>query len=159
ARDRKLPLSTKFVFPFRQRGGGRVPGDWNFIGLRIEHGEPFKATTNHVGIAWVHLVGGSIFFGAEVDWGKKAWGTADSPVSGKVKRAWAKRLPDGSHPFDVLASGGKKYRGAGRGRLVFGCVLEDAAVVDDFLDPGYGPNGFSTHLGGARVAVYGSRVL
>ena len=62
-------------------------------------------------------------------------------------------------PMDPLAGGGKKYVGAGKGRLVFGCVLDDAAVLDDFLDPGYGPNGFHTARYCARIAVYGSRVL
>ena len=43
--------------------------------------------------------------------------------------------------------------------VVFGCVLEDSAVLDDFSDPGYGPDGFHTQRYGARLATYGSRVL
>ncbi|HVS38239.1 MAG TPA: hypothetical protein VMS17_21950 [Gemmataceae bacterium] len=80
-------------------------------------------------------------------------------LNGHIKEAWAKRDPSGSHPIDALAGGGKKYFGGGRGRLVFGCVLEDSALLDDYTDPGYGPDGFSTSRYVARIAVYGSRVF
>jgi len=48
---------------------------------------------------------------------------------------------------------------AGSGRLVFGCILEDAAVLDDFSDPGYGSDGFHTSAYCARIIAYGSRVF
>jgi hypothetical protein len=159
ASDGKLQLATKFIFPFRVRAGGKVPSDWNLIGLRIDPGQPFQGRTDHVGIAWVHLVGASIFFGPDTDFGRKNWGATDSPVSEGIKKPWTKRLPDGSHPFDILASGSKKYRSPGQGRLVLGCVLEDSAALNDFHDPGYGPNGFAPQRHTARIAVYGSRVL
>jgi hypothetical protein len=157
AADGKLDLPTKFVFGFRDRGGGRVPRDWNFIGLSPDDNRSTKSV-GHVGIAWVHLVGATVAFGLEMDWGK-TWATAESMLSDKVKKAWARRDPSGTHPIDALAGGGKKYKGGARGRLVFGCVLDDAAVLDDFLDPGYGPDGFHTSRYCARVVAYGSRVL
>jgi hypothetical protein len=156
--DGTLKLPTKFIFPFRKRGGGKVPADWNFISLQVEKGKYLRNSTDHLGIAWVHLVGAGICFGPEVDW-RNTWGTSGSPLSPKIRKGWNERRPDGTHPFDVLAGGGKKYLGAGTGRLVFGCIIEDAPPVDDFMDSGYGPNGFSTPRYGARVAVYGSRVL
>jgi hypothetical protein len=152
----KLDLPTKFVFPFREFGRGKAPRDWNFIGLQTEKGKQLKDVDN-VGLAWVHLVGAAVAFGPQMEWGP-TWATANNPPSDKVKKAWGKRVPDGTHPFDALA-GGKKYLGAGKGRLVFGCVLEDAAVLDDFLDPGAGPDSFHTQRDCARLAVYGSRVL
>lgn len=157
AAEGKLDLPTKFIFNFRQRGGGKVPSDWNFIGVEVEKGKGLK-DINHLGIAWVHLVGASIAFGPQVDWGK-TWATSNSLLSDKVKKGADARQPDGTYPIDALAGGGKKYKGAGKGRLVFGCVLEDSAVLDDFSDPGYGPNGFSTSSQCARIAVYGSNVL
>jgi hypothetical protein len=157
AGDGQLELPTKFIFPFRKRGGGEVPGDWSFIGLMTDKGKQLK-DVDRVGIAWVHLVGATICFGPQLDWGK-SWATAGSVWSSKVKKAWAKRRPDGTHPFDALVGGGKHFVGAGKGRLVFGCVLEDAAVLDDFLDPGYGPDGFHTQRSCARIIAYGSRVL
>lgn len=153
----KLDLPTKFVFAFRDRGGGRVPRDWNFIGLRPDDGKNIK-TRNHVGIAWVRLVGATVAFGPQVDWGK-TWGTANSLLSGNIKKGWAVRDPSGTHPIDALAGGGKKYQGVGSGRLVFGCAFGDAAVLDDYTDPGYGPDGFTASPHCARVVAYGSRVL
>jgi hypothetical protein len=158
AADGKLELPTKFVFKFRQRGGGEVPGDWNFIGLGLDDNRAIK-NQDHLGIAWVHLVGATVAFGPQVDWGP-TWATAGSLLSGQVKKGgWDGRDPSGTHPLDALAGGGRKYEGGTRGRFVFGCVLEDAAVLDDCLDPGYGPDGFHTSRYCARAIVYGSRVL
>jgi hypothetical protein len=157
ATDVKLDLPTKFTFAFRERGGGRVPSDWNFIGLQRDDYKNIK-NTDQVGIAWVHLVGATIAFGPQLEWGK-TWGSANGLLSDKVKKAWAARDPSGTHPFDTLAGGGKKYDGAGKGRLIFGCVLDDSAVLDDFLDPGYGPDGFQASLHCARIVAYGSRVF
>jgi hypothetical protein len=158
AANGNLKLSTKFIFPFRQRGGGKVPADWNFIGMQIEKGKYLRNSTDHIGIAWVHLIGAAVYFGPETDW-RKTWGTSGSPLSPKVRKGWDQRRPDGTHPFDLLAGGGKTYLGAGSGRLVFGCIIEDAPPVNDYLDPGYGPDGFSTPPNSARIAAYGSRVL
>jgi hypothetical protein len=161
AADGKLELPTKFVFPFRPRGDdgarGQVPGDWNFIGIQRDEKKNIK-NVGMIGIAWVHLVGATIAFGPQMEWGK-SWATAESLLSNKIKKAWGGREADGTHPMDPLAGGRNKYVGAGNGRLVFGCVLDDAAVLDDFTDPGYGPNGFQPSRYCARITVYGSRVL
>jgi len=157
AADGKLDLPTKFAFAFRKRGGGEVPRDFNFLGIQPDERKAIK-NVNRVGIVWVHLIGATINFGPQLDWGK-TWGSAKAPLSDQVKGAWAKRDPSGTHPFDALAGGGKKYQGAGKGRLIFGCVLEDSALLDDYLDPGYGPNGFQASPHCARIIAYGSRVL
>jgi len=153
----KLELPTKFVFNFRNRAGGKVPADWNFISMQLDDFKNVK-NANHIGIAWVHLTGATVAFGPQMDWGK-TWGTANSLLSNNIKKDWAVRDPSGTHPIDPLAGGGKKYVGAGKCRLIFGCVFEDAAVLDDFTDPGYGPNGFHPSVHCARVIVYGSRIL
>ncbi len=153
----KLELPTKFVFAFRARAGGKVPGDWNFIGLQPDGRKNIKSV-DRLGIAWVHIDGATVAFGPQMDWGK-TWGTADSLLSAKIKAAWTERDPSGTHPIDPLAGGGKKYVGAGSGRLVFGCVFENAAVLDDYSDPGYGPNGFFTSRHCARIIAYGSHVF
>jgi hypothetical protein len=157
--DGKLTLPTKFLFKFRDRQGGKTPGDWNFIGLGVDDARDIKSE-DHLGIAWVHLVGATVAFGPEVDW-SKTWAKGKSLLTDKIKAGsgWAQRDPSGTHPIDVFMGGGKKYKGGTNGRFVFGCVFEDAAVLDDFLDPGYGPNGFSTSRHCARVIVYGARVL
>jgi hypothetical protein len=160
AADGKLELPTKFVFKFRPRGpnGAKVPGDWNFIGLGLDDYRAIK-NEDRLGIAWVHLVGATVAFGPQLDWGK-TWAGGNSLLSGQVKKGgWDERYGEGTHPIDPLVGGGKKYETGTKGRFVFGCVLEDAAVLDDFLDPGYGPDGFHTQRYCARIIAYGSRVL
>lgn len=157
AAEGKVELPTKFVFAFRDRAGGKVPRDWNFIGMRPDDFKNIKSR-NDLGIAWVHLDGATIAWGPQVDWGK-TWGTANSLLSANIKKGWSVRDPSGTHPIDALAGGGKKYQGVGKGRLVFGCVFEDAAVLDDYSDPGYGPDGFTASPHCARIVAYGSRVL
>jgi hypothetical protein len=152
-----LELATKFVFAYRERGGEDVPRDFNFIGLQPDDRKAIKSV-NQVGIVWVHLVGATINFGPQLEWGK-TWGSAKGLMSDKVKKEWARRDPSGTHPFDALAGGGKKYAGAGTGRLIFGCVFEDSALLDDYLDPGYGPDGFQASPHCARIIAYGSRVF
>jgi hypothetical protein len=157
ASDGKLELATKFLFPFRERGGGKTPRDWNFISLQPDGKRNIK-TRDRLGIVWVHLVGATIALGPQMDWGA-TWGSAQSLLSDQIKGGWAKRDPSGTHPIDALAGGGKRYQGAGNGRIVFGCVLEDAAVLDDYSDPGYGSDGFRTSPQLARIIAYGSNVL
>jgi hypothetical protein len=157
AADGKLELKTKFLFPFKDRRGGKVPGDWNFITIMVPEGR-YVRDVGHIGIAWVHLVGATVAFGPDVEWGK-TWGQANGlRPAYKVKEGPAGHEPTGTHPIDALLAG-KQYQGGARGRFVFGCVLQDAAVMDDFLDPGYGTNGFHASRYCARVVAYGSRVL
>jgi hypothetical protein len=159
AADGKLELRTIFHFPFRSHGqaGEKVPASWNIIGLGVDDGRNIK-TMDHLGIAWVHLTGATVSFGPQFDWGK-TWASGNSLLSGTVKKGWDERYGEGTYPIDPLMDGGKKYETGTQGRFVFGCVLEDAAVLDDFSDPGYGPNGFHTSRYCARIIAYGSRVF
>ena len=171
----KLDLPTKFVFGFKQHKnavgiGGQsaikpeTPRDWNLIGLLPKRGKRISDVEN-VGIAWVHTVGGVVYFGPDIQWGK-TWATAGSWKSNYVKKSWAERKPDGTHPWDPFAGGGKTAAGIGSGRLVFGCVLEHAAVLNnsvkmgrpDYQD-GFGEDGFYMHKFGARIAAYGKHVF
>ena len=141
-----------------------TPRTWNLLGLMPEKGRSIK-DVDTVGIAWVHLVGATIYFGAEVDWGG-TWASANSWKSLYAQGQWAARKPDGTHPWDPLVGGGKQYVGAGDGRLVFGCVLQDAAVLNEGVSmgrpdyvQGFGQDGFYMYKFGPRIGVYGSRVL
>jgi hypothetical protein len=169
ARDGTLPLKTKFVFGYQQKAGHPVPRDWNLIGLMPEKGKGV-ASVDNVGVAWVHVVGGVIYFGPELKWGE-TWRTAKSWKSDYAKPLWADRRPDGTHPMDPFMGApgpenGGGYVGAGRGRLVFGCVLEKAALLNDYdtcgrkeAPEGFGPQGFHMAKFAGRISVYGSRVL
>ncbi len=152
AQQGRLDLPTKFVFGFRKLPEGEIPRDWNVIGLRPAPGKGVRDVDN-VGICWVRVTGAVITFGPQVSWGP-TWAEADSWKSASVTGDWRKRRPDGTHPFEPFAGGGKSYEGAGRGRLVFGCVVEDAAVDAGILNIGHHPLQFC-----ARIAAYGSRVL
>ena len=141
-----------------------TPRAWNLIGLAAPRGGSIKDVDN-VGIAWVHLDGAVVYFGPETNWGK-TWATAGSWKSRYVKPAWAGRVPDGTHPWEPFAGGGKLFVGSGAGRLVFGCVLEHAAVLNDMVRmgrpddvEGFGENGFYMHKFGPRIGVYGRDVL
>jgi len=131
---------------------GEAPREWNVIGLRPAEGQGV-ADVDNVGICWVHVVGAVVYFGAQVNWGP-TWAEGKSWKSKQVVGPWQKRKPDGTHPFAPFVGGGRTYEGAGSGRLVFGCILEDAAVDAGFLDVGHHPLQFC-----ARIGVFGDRVL
>jgi hypothetical protein len=141
-----------------------TPRDWNLIGLAVPKGKRLK-DVDDVGIAWVHLVGAVIYFGPDNEWGK-TWRTAGGWKSDFVQDAWANRVPDGTHPWDPLVGGGKVHVGAGSGRLVFGCVLQDSCGVNNSITmgrpdtpSGFGPDGYYMAKFTPRIAVYGPRVL
>lgn len=156
-RAESLELTTRFHFGFAGTTEGPTGRDWAFIGLQAGVDEELREVDN-VGVAWIHLIGGTIFFGPQLEWGP-TWATAGGWKSARAKPGWRQRKADGSHPLDAFAGGGEKWLGSGSGRLVFGCVIEDGAVVNRALDDGFGPEGFATDRFAGRIAVYGSRVL
>ncbi len=156
-RAEDLALTTRFHFGFASSTEKPTGRDWAFIGLQPRAGEELRHV-DHVGVAWIHLVGGTIFFGPQLEWGP-TWATSGGWRSSRAKPAWRDRVADGLHPLDAFAGGGEALVGSGSGRLVFGCAIEDGAVVNRALDEGFGEDGFSTDRFAARVAVYGSRVL
>lgn len=183
ATDGKMALPTKFIFPMKavfdasKAKIGEVPGDWNIIGLKPSGSERIK-DVNNVGICWVNLVGAVVYFGADLNWTSK-WSESGSWYSALAKSEdrngynWQNRVPDGTHPIDPFAGSFKGYVGAGSGRLVFGCVLEDAAVVNNGIDYGMElvklNGGTATTHGnkdflfqykfGSRIGVYGQHVF
>ena len=141
-----------------------TPRDWNLIGLALPASGTVKDVDN-VGIAWVHMIGGVIWFGPDIEWGKD-WASAGSWKSAYVMGPWRKRKADGAHPWDPFAGGGRVFRGAGDGRLVFGCVLEHSAVLNESVSMGrpdnkvgFGPGGYYMHKFGPRIGVCGTRVF
>jgi hypothetical protein len=195
ARNGGLRLGTRFVFGFQRKADGKVPRDWNLIGLCPEPGKPGGGDpavrhVRNVGLCWVHLEGAVVYFGPDFEW-TSTWGTAGAWRSPFVKPSWADRRPDGSHPGDPFMGGplntlsnfkrdpdgtpyqGKEvlakpqqFRGCGENRLVFGCVLQDSCLLNDFdtcgrpeSPEGFGSEGFHMARYAARIAAYGSRVL
>jgi hypothetical protein len=141
-----------------------TPRDWNLVGLCPPEGKRV-GDVDTVGLAWVHLVGATVYFGPDNEWGP-TWRTADSWKSRFVKDAWADRAGDGTHPWDPLTGGGKVHVGSGDGRLVFGCVLEHAVGVNNGVTmgradtpDGFGPDGYYMAKFTPRIGAYGSRVV
>lgn len=177
ARDGKLALKTHFVFGTKTKAitvGGtndtaRVPRDWNLIGLAPEPGQGVKSV-DRVGVCWVHLTGGVIYFGPELVWGP-TWKESKSWKSDYAKAAWRDRKPDGTHPVDPFMGApgtrdGGRAIGSGRGRLVFGCLLDQSALLNDYdtcgraeARGGFGETGFHMAKFVARITAYGSQVL
>ena len=157
--DGNLDLLTIFKFPLQEKQGGQVPRDWNIIGLMPTVGESLS-DVNNVGVLWVNVVGGTVWWGPEREWGD-TWATADGWKSSRVKASWANRVPDGTHPWDPFVgspTSGTEL-GIGRGRLVFGSSFEDSAVLNNAIDEGFGEDGFYMAKFGPRIGVYGSRVF
>jgi hypothetical protein len=166
----------KFIGKCRdQKAGGNVSGqfttirpetprDWNLVGLAPENGKGVK-DVDTVGVCWVHLEGAVVYFGPDIQWGS-SWAAADSWKSAYALFPWSHRKPDGTHPWDPFAGGGKVLKGMGDGRLVFGCQFEDAAVLNESVtmgrpdyQEGFGPGGYYMYKFGPRIGAYGSRVF
>ena len=167
-----LELPTRFHFGFQTRTGveptptGEIPRDWNMIGLWPDAatGESLQEV-NDVGIVWVHLKGATIYWGGDVAWGA-TYASAGGWKSDRVKTAWQGGQPRGLHPIDFIVGApvGTPYLGHGNGRLVMGCVIEDACVLNDIVmenrnnGKNFGPNGYYMYKFGGRIQIYGNDV-
>lgn len=160
--DGTMLLPTKFVFKKKikkdiNNNDVYIPADWSFIGAMPGTGEQLK-DINNCGIAWVHLDGGTIFFGPSFTWGA-TYATAGAWYSSYASTGkWANRVPDGTHPFDAYTGigGAQQYTGVGSGRLVFGCIIDNAAVTNDsIIDLSKNKSfGYYMYKFGARICVY-----
>jgi len=120
---------TKFVFSridysadltSLTNGPAMVPKMWNMIGCT-------PSTAHHVGVAWIEMEYGFIFFGFGSDnWGA-SYETAGAWLSAKLYNTWGTRVPDGTYPMDMtcgLPPG--SHAVMGEKRFVFGVHLKNA---------------------------------
>ncbi len=164
-----MNLPTKFIFKHKTikdiAGIDKpIPTNWAILGCMPSGTETLKDVKN-IGIAWVEMDGGAIYFGGEYTWGS-TWATAGAWYSSKAaKGVWKNRVPDGTHPIDAFAGAKGDYMGAGSGRLVFGCVIKNSVVGNhnliQYAREKYDSIKVNTYpyKFGARVGVYGSNVL
>ncbi len=162
--DGTLELKTVFKFKFNKMGDegskGDVPANWNIIGIKPYFGEELKEV-DLVGIAWVHVMGASVYFGPQMTWGE-TYETAGAWQSNKVFDDWKGRKPDGTYPLDPFCGAPMNtsvYEGAGNGRFVFGCKFEDAGLPNNIYDSGFGAGGFFVEKFISRIGIYGSNVF
>ena len=147
ATDGKLDLPTKFIFNFRDAPAARSrpTGTSSACNPTTAITSTPATTSASPGSTWSGdgglRAGGEL--GQDLGLGRRH---AERQAQGGLGQA----DPIGSHPIDALAGVGKRYTGLAHSRFVFGCVLEDSALLDDFSDPGYGPDGFSTSRSFAR---------
>jgi hypothetical protein len=180
-------LGTVFQFPFvdvsseitiveyDKDGHAEVPDMWNFVGLQPGAGEGVR-DVDYVGICWVHMVGGGIFFGpdrAAFDSPKTyenggGWLSKNIYCDGSgtdlwTDENWKNRTYDGTHPFDPWTCDYSDYRRGAKGRLIMGCWFDNVTTNASIMDkcnkyPAYGPR---LHQGRfvSRITVYGSEVF
>lgn len=105
---------------------GKIPKMWNMVGC-------IPANASKIGIAWVEIEFGFIWFGYDIDGTWQQWNTNYS-YAGLAKGAWANRIADGTHPLDVL-TGGYPHEGSGAvnavmgaKRFVFGTHLKNSTI-------------------------------
>jgi len=165
--DRSLP--THFIFKHKTMkdivGVDKpIPTNWAILGCIPSGTETLKDVKN-IGIAWVEMDGGAIYFGGEYSWGN-TWAAAGAWYSSKAAKGfWAKRVPDGTHPMDAFAGAKGDYLGAGSGRFVFGCIIKNSVVGNhnliQYAREKYDSIALNTYpyKFGARVGIYGSNVL
>lgn len=165
--DGAMTLPTKFVFMKKTKkdisnNDQQIPCDWNMIGLKPSGTEQLK-DVNNVGIAWVDMDGGVVYFGPQLSWGA-TYATAGAWYSSYASFGrWKNRIPDGTHPIDPFAGIGstKQYVGVGSGRMVFGCILQNSTVVNDsILDfSKLKQFGYYMYKFGSRICAYGKNVF
>jgi len=172
--DGELDPPTKLKFEFRKRKdfAGKetdkpFPKDWSFIGM-VPAGKETLKDVNNIGVCWIELIGGTVFWGPDTTWTTYAKGGFFGPL---VKTGWpatgpkwSERQADGTHPGDTFCGSKGDYLGSGNGRLVFGVKLTDAVVMNDFyLGAGNGANGkqdaFWIYRFAGRISAYGGDVL
>ena len=155
-------LGTKFLFPFIQKpavngGTGEIPEVWNMIGLYADANQKIS-DQHHVGIAWVNVVGGYVYFGPDLDW-SSTWGELNpaSNPNGSYRKArysmnqgetepWNNRVPNGQHPGDPMFGAVKDgaYHHSIGGRFIFGCRFDDCALTDQYMELYKSTNGIRT---------------
>jgi hypothetical protein len=122
-------LGTKFVFTTKTLGGGEVNKAWNVVGAKKGPNEQHLGKVSLVGIAWVEIQHGYIYFGMDNLRWSSTWNTGKGYISGpsKMVNGWGDRIPDGTFPIDpsVALSNGNGIDTAlmGEKRFVFGCKL------------------------------------
>lgn len=160
---------TKFIFKTKKikdinNKNRSISTNWNFVGCIPSGSEALKDISN-IGILWVELSGGVIYFGAQYPF-STSYSAGTGWYSAKAaKGEWKYRIPDGTHPFDAFAAASGNYLGAGSGRIVMGCVIRNGVLgnhnIIHFAKERYDSIVQCTYpyKFGARIGVYGSNII
>ncbi|OIP81268.1 MAG: hypothetical protein AUK44_10445 [Porphyromonadaceae bacterium CG2_30_38_12] len=127
-------MPTKFKFTRRLSEFGTandsIPKMWNCIGQTKGANETSLGQNSHMGIAWIEMEFGYIYFGMDfADGWAATWGTATSSYTGgagKQLLGWQDRIPNGTHfmdPFSATKSFGAAVSAAPSKIFVFGVKM------------------------------------
>jgi len=162
-------MPTKFVFDTTNLGGRLqrgIPKMWNSVGIKKGTNEAGLHEVSHVGICWVSIEFGYVFFGFDATRWADSYGQAGNRWCNSVEPWKSQRRPDGTHPMDHFA--GNKTWGEdsvmmGTKRFVFGLRIQHGGVPNYVLAHGYPDSTFvaedSPYHFGAKISVYGSNLL
>ena len=123
------------------------------------------ADAKYVGIAWVEVEYGFVWFGMDID---TAWSQYEThyTYSGRAENGWENRIGDGTHPMDFFAGtydhNSIRNAVAGSNRFVFGVHLKNSTISNYAMNKGknnsWETEGGGWHFGG-RLGVYGNHLF
>ncbi len=136
---------------------GLVPKMWNVIGCT-------PANAEKVGIAWVEVEFGFVYFGFEIS---ESWSQyrENFAYAGVPKGAWASRVGNGTHPLDVFSgtyAWGQADARMGADRFVFGVHLKNSTITNYAMNKSGLSSWKIEHGGwqfGPRLGVYGRHIF
>jgi len=162
-------MPTKFMFAttnLNNRLNGEIAKMWNCVGIKKGTNEAGLHQVNHVGICWVEMQYGYIFFGFDATGWASTWGQAGYQFGKSIDPWKSTRNPNGTHPMDAF-NGNKIWQQdsimMGTKRFVFGVSMKYCGVPNYVLPHGLPVDSFycedSPWHFGAKIAVYGSNVM
>jgi hypothetical protein len=162
-------LPTRFVFSTKSVTGGEIPKMWNCIGMKKGNRETSLGEVAHVGVAWIEIHFGFIYFGFDVSSWNPTWSDDgaeyDNWLGLKAFNGWENRIPDGTHVMDPLAGldvWGYDSAELGEKMFVFGCNLKNAAVPNYVINKA-GLSGFEFDAGSwkyaGKISAYGRHIF
>lgn len=163
-------LPTKFKFTTTNLNGklqGQIAKMWNAVGIKKGSNESGLHKVSHIGICYVEIEYGYIYFGFEASRWANTWGEAALQWTNSIEPWRSGRNPDGTHPMDHFA-GNKTWDSGdsmmlGEKRLVFGNHIKHGGVPNYVLAHGLPIDSFycedSPYHFGAKISVYGSYVF
>jgi hypothetical protein len=138
-------MPTKFQFTRRLSEFGTstdsIPKMWNCIGQTKGANETSLAQNSLMGVAWIEMEFGYIYFGMDyADGWAPTWGTATSTYTGgtgKQLLGWENREPNGTHfmdPFSATKTWGSAVSAVPSKILVFGVKMSNSTPPNYVCD-------------------------
>ena len=180
-------MKTKFIFErddwnsvldnVAPAGNAKIPRVWNMIGMKKGPNEQTLGDVSHVGVAWIEMEYGYIWFGmGSSDW-SDTWGSDATPdrytwLGSKAVESdalhglnWKNRVPDGTLPTDLFC-GNTDWGGdtalLAQKMFVFGVHLKNSLQVNYMINKTQAaefqiePNNWRF---GGRLGVYGEHLF